>query len=144
MKVYEFEHVKTLIGRLEMHDDVIGRLNALAEQYEMKAAEIRAMGAVTDLAVTEWDTEKKVYLDPVRREDLAEVLLLYGNLSLKDGKPFWHLHISAAYIDGAKTIPIAGHLVAARVFALEFVINIFDGPDLIRTFDENTGLSLWK
>jgi predicted DNA-binding protein with PD1-like motif len=39
---------------------------------------------------------------------------------------------------------IAGHLVRARVFALEFVINAFEGVTLSRAADEKTGLFLWK
>jgi len=144
MKTYETKAHRVIVGRLEQGDDLLSGLYEVAEKHGMKAADVRALGAVTDLEVTEWDPEKKAYREPIRRKDPSEVLTLYGNLSRRDGKPFWHVHISAAYHEGGKTRLVAGHLLRANVFALEFVIDVFEGIDLVRVPDEKSGLFLWK
>jgi uncharacterized protein len=143
MKCFESKSQRMLIGRLERGDDVVDSLLNLSQTHRWKTAEIKALGAVTDLEVTEWDPDKKVYREPVRRAELSEVLMLYGNLSQRDGNPFWHLHINACHHENGRTELIAGHLVKAKVFALEFVAQSFDDLELKRNFDEKTGLALW-
>jgi uncharacterized protein len=143
MKTWEPESVRTIVGRLERGDDLIEALYEAARKHGVNFGEIHALGAVTDLEVTEWDAGNNSYRPPIRREELSEVLMLYGNLSEKDGKPFWHLHVSAGYLDGGKSSIIAGHLVRAKVFALEFVLTSYQGILLNRSLDEKTGLYLW-
>jgi predicted DNA-binding protein with PD1-like motif len=71
-----------------------------------------------------------------------EIVSLYGNVSLKDGRPFAHLHVVLPDEQGNGK---GGHLVAggAPVFACEVTIEEYSGPELVRNFDEQTGLFLW-
>lgn len=70
-----------------------------------------------------------------------EILSLKGNISIKDGEPFLHLHIVLSKEDFTC---IGGHLYEAEVFAFEFEIVEFEGNSFQRGFDEDTGLFLWK
>jgi predicted DNA-binding protein with PD1-like motif len=64
-----------------------------------------------------------------------------GNISLKDGNPIIHAHITLAGKTG-KTY--GGHLAPGTViFACEFILEVFDGPIFERGFDEETSLPLW-
>jgi predicted DNA-binding protein with PD1-like motif len=71
-----------------------------------------------------------------------EIVSLYGNISLKDGKPFAHVHV---VLSDAKGNGRGGHLLPGRtpVFACELIIEEFDGEPPVRLNDENTGLALW-
>ncbi|MCZ7585569.1 MAG: hypothetical protein M5R36_20730 [Deltaproteobacteria bacterium] len=52
--------------------------------------------------------------------------------------------MNACFEDSGATRVVAGHLVRATVYALEFVINEYDAIPLSRTYDDATGLFLWK
>jgi predicted DNA-binding protein with PD1-like motif len=62
-------------------------------------------------------------------EDPSEVLSLQGNVSMKEGKPFVHLHVSLA---GHDFTAKGGHLFGAEVYmTVELVMRVFE-PGLIR------------
>jgi uncharacterized protein len=65
-----------------------------------------------------------------------------GNISLKDGNPMVHAHITLADEAGKA---YGGHLIPGTVvFACEFILQVFEQPLLERGFDEATGLPLWS
>ena len=68
---------------------------------------------------------------------------MQGNLSERDGEPFWHLHATVSLREGDRDVTYGGHVVDGSVFALEFRIDCFDGLDLRRSHDDATGLQLW-
>ena len=70
-----------------------------------------------------------------------EITNLKGNISVKDGNPFVHAHITLADKSGKC---YGGHLAPGTVvFACEFLIEALDGPVFERCLDEKTGLPLW-
>jgi len=71
-------------------------------------------------------------------EGFFEVTSLIGNLSIKDGEPFLHLHGTFGKRDMSV---IGGHVVSASIFPLlEVVITPTDNRAL-RMFDEKLGLN---
>ncbi|MBZ0272897.1 DUF296 domain-containing protein [bacterium] len=144
MKLYDATAKPAIIGRIEYGEDLFDALDQVARERKLQAAEIRALGALTRVAVTEWDHERKTYRDPLNGVGLHEVLMLYGNLSRRDGEPFWHCHVTAGALENDRTKIVAGHLLSATVYALEFVITPYHAPPLERELDEKTGLFLWK
>jgi hypothetical protein len=80
-----------------------------------------------------------------------EITKLVGNVSLKDGSPIVHAHITLADADGNA---FGGHLAPGTVvFACEFIIHEFypqyeqfgeQAPTFERGYDEETGLPLWQ
>ena len=113
------------------------------EKFGVKAGFIRGLGACEAAELTEFDPETGGYKPPFRLEGLHELIMLNGNVSIKDGQPFLHLHalLSSVSPDGCKVY--GGHLVSARVFACEFEIVAVDDVSLVRMPDQATGLALW-
>jgi len=71
-----------------------------------------------------------------------EITKLTGNVSLKDGQPMVHAHITLADEQGQA---FGGHLAeGTRIFACEVIIEAYAGDIFERTWDETTGLSLWE
>jgi hypothetical protein len=68
---------------------------------------------------------------------------MQGNLSERDGEPFWHLHATVSRRENGRDVTYGGHVVDGSVFALEFRIDCFDELALKRANDEATGLQLW-
>jgi predicted DNA-binding protein with PD1-like motif len=71
-----------------------------------------------------------------------EITSLTGNVSIKDGKPLVHVHVTLA---DKKGNAFGGHLAEGTiVFACEVCIQVFQGEPLKRGFDKTTGLPLWE
>ena len=71
-------------------------------------------------------------------EEPSEVLSLQGSVSLKEGKPFVHLHVSVAGHDFAVR---GGHLFTGEVYmTIELVMRIFE-PGLVR---KPVGGAFWQ
>lgn len=144
MRAETSRNVRTIVGRLERGDKLPDALLAVAEKHGVRAARVEAIGGVTDLRVTEFDLDAGEYKPPLRRIGMTEVLLLAGNLSLRDSELFGHLHISACWHENGVTHPIAGHLVSADVFVCEFHLTVYDDLNLVREVEPKTGLALWN
>ena len=71
-----------------------------------------------------------------------EITNLIGNISIKDGVPIVHAHVTLSDKDGHA---YGGHLAPGTiVFACEVVVQALDGPSFERGLDQKTGLPLWK
>lgn len=143
MKIVESHSSRRFVGRLQHGDHLPDALIDLCESHHIEAAEVRALGAVMDLQVTEYDVDRREYRTPIERKGASEILMVYGNVSRREGRLFAHLHISASFFENGRPALIAGHLVRAKVFACEFVIVALDDVSLDRQPDEPTGLWLW-
>lgn len=144
MRTKTSTRTRTIVGRLERGDKLPDDLLAVAQAHNVKAGRLTAMGGVTGLKVTEFDVDKQQYREPLVREGMTEVLSLVGNLSLRDGELFGHLHLSGCFHENGVTVPIGGHLVEAEVFVCEFHITAYDDVELVREVEPKTGLALWN
>ncbi|MCX8026844.1 MAG: DNA-binding protein [Thermodesulfovibrionales bacterium] len=139
MKKMVFNEV--LQGRLNKGDDIIEGLTRIITQNHIVAGVISAIGAVSKARIGYFDQEKKTY-EEKEFEEPMEVLSLTGNISLKDGLPFAHLHIVLSKRDYSV---IGGHLYNGTiVYALEYQIVPFYGGYFKRQLDDETGLYLWE
>ena len=146
MKTCEISVTRRIVGRLDRGDELPAALLAVCNAHNVRAGEIRAIGALEYAEVTEYDPEAQDYLPPLAHEGACEILQLAGNVSERDGETFLHLHITGSHIDKndpGHTKMIAGHLVSGKVFACEFVIECWDDAELVRRQDKATGLMLW-
>ena len=64
---------------------------------------------------------------------------LLGNISLKDGEPFAHIHVALGDPEGRV---YGGHLISGEVFVAEVFVQELLGEPLERKPQEN-GLALW-
>ena len=129
------------IGRLGFGCDLLEGLTGICGERNITLGRMAAIGAVSSARVGFYDQQAREY----RYHDLdqpMEIASLTGNVSIKDGQPFVHAHVTLTDDQGRA---FGGHLAPGTVvFACEFVIEAFDGPAFDRGFDEQTGLPLWK
>ena len=132
---------EVLMGRLQRGDDLLGGLAEQAKAAGVRAGRLQALGAVEKARVGFYDQGAFEY----RFLDLGEpleILALIGNVSLRDGEPMVHAHVT---LGDARGKAFGGHLVpGTTVFACEFTIAILEGQALHRAHDDATGLPLWK
>ena len=137
-----FKFKKALIGRIPHGEDLLGYIENFCVENKITNAWLTGIGGVNKLCFGYFDKEKKAYIEK-EFDEFMEIVNLTGNISLKDGKPFPHLHISCADKEGKV---FGGHLMPkTEVFATEIIIQEFEGEkDLERTHDKKTGLMLWS
>jgi len=132
---------EVLMGRLQRGDDLLGALTERAKAAGVRAGRLQALGAVEKARVGFYDQEAFEYQFLDLGEPL-EILALLGNVSLRDGEPMVHAHVT---LGDARGKAFGGHLVpGTTVFACEFTIEILEGAEFHRARDEATGLPLWR
>lgn len=143
MFLKQYERGRTYIAKLEYKSDLLEELNKICRDEYIKAGFIQVIGAVSSLKTGFFDQDTKEYIYTTYAYDESlEIVSCSGNISLKDNKPFCHMHIIASDKKGKC---IGGHLAAGTsVYAAEVVIQELLGEDLAREIDENTNLTLWK
>lgn len=142
MAIYnEIKPGKTFIGKLKFGGDLLGELTSVCEENYIRLGRVEALGAVKKARVGFYDQQAREY-NFLEIDKPLEITKLIGNISLRDGKPMVHAHITLSDSQGNA---YGGHLAPGTiVFACEFIMNSYDGPDHIRDYDEQTGLPLWK
>lgn len=129
-----------LIGRLDCGSDLLGALTSICNDNGVTLGTVSAIGAVQKARIGYYhqDTHKYEFRE---FDQHMEILAVIGNISIKDGEPIVHAHITLSDREGRA---FGGHLSPGTVvFACEYVIEIMTGPRLERGFDEQTGLPLW-
>lgn len=129
------------VGKLDRGDDLLEALTDVARENGIRLGQVKAIGALEKACIAYYDQTTKTY----NYLDLSgghEILNLTGNISRKDGEPMVHAHVTLSDEEGRA---FGGHLgKGSVVFACEFWIQPWIGPDLVRGFDEDTGLPLWE
>lgn len=119
-------------------DEVMACLKDFVTREKITAAQISAIGALSDVVLEYFDWEKKDYLKIPLREQV-EVASLLGDVAEADGKPAIHLHIVVGRRDGSA---MAGHLGEAHVRPTLEVILTESPVHLRKRHDPESGLAL--
>jgi uncharacterized protein len=141
MGPYRSKDGAAAMARLPMGSDLLEGLTQTVNGMGMRAGTVQVIGAVSGLVLGYYHQDRKEYetLDLPGHWEIASGL---GNVSIRDGAPFVHVHIVASGADGRA---VGGHLMPGTiVFAAEAYLRALDGDAPIRTPDEATGLALWE
>lgn len=135
------EHREMFMGNLRRGADLLEELTAICREKNIQLGRVEAIGAVQKARIGFYDQEKRDY-QFIAIEKPLEITSLNGNISMKDGSPMVHAHITLADSSGQAC---GGHLAPGTiVFACEWLIEALDGPVFKRGFDPETGLALWE
>lgn len=125
------------VGRFDKDADLLEEIQKFAEEKAIESGIFSIIGAVQNVKFGFYDQVEKKYRDMFLEEE-AEILHCTGNLSIKDGKPFAHAHITLSDKQGQA---FGGHLSSAKIFVAEFYIKKFLNK-VERKFDAETNLEL--
>ena len=138
--IREVEQKEIVMGKLRHGADLLEELTELCANRGIKLGRVEAIGAVQKACIGYYHQKKREY-EFLTFDRTLEILNLTGNISIKDGSPIVHAHITLSDHSGAA---YGGHLAPGTiVFACECIIEAYDGPVFEREFDEETGLPLW-
>jgi len=132
---------RTIVGRLANGSDLYDGITRVAQENDIRIGRVTGMGAVQKAKLAYYD-QKTMKYSVIEINEPMEIVSLYGNISTKDGQPFAHAHV---VLSDEKGNGKGGHLLpgGTPVFACEVTIEEYNGPELRRDFDEQTGLFLW-
>ena len=134
----EFNHRYVL--SLDNYVSIVEALTAFCAEKQITAGTVSGIGAISSATFRFLDPATKQYVDKTFDEQM-EITNLTGNLSVKDKKPYLHLHATSGRRDYTC---VGGHLLDARVNgACELVVHRFSMNTFGRRFDAETGLNLY-
>ena len=136
--LYEKDGLKNFALVFGKEDELKQSLLRFANESNLSAAQLSAIGAFSEVTLGYFDRQTKTYKQiPVREQ--VEVLSFAGNIALKGGKPKLHAHVVVGKSDGTAH---GGHFLDGKVWpTLEMIVS--ETPEhLRRVQDEETGLAL--
>lgn len=121
-------------------EDLLKAVSDFCAENNIQLGFISAIGALQKVNFDYYQQkEKKYYKNSINEP--VEIVSCTGNVSMKDGKTFAHIHLVVA---DKKGNAFGGHLAQGSiVFACECALFELEGDLLERKFDETTGLFLW-
>jgi predicted DNA-binding protein with PD1-like motif len=137
-KLINNDSQKTYALILEAGEEVVSQLKRFAQDNDLSASRITAIGAFSSVTLGYFNWETKEY-EPIQIHEQVEVLSLIGDIALQNGEPATHLHAVVGKRDGSAH---GGHLLHAYVRpTLEVILD--EAPaHLRRSFDPESGIAL--
>ena len=141
MAVYrDVKPVRTIMGTLEHGADLLQELTSLCKAEDIRLGRIEAIGAAWAARIGFYDQSDHEY-QILETERPLQITKLIGNVSVQDGEPVVHAHVTLTDEDGHA---FGGHLEPGTiVFSCEFILQAFEGPEFSRAPDDKTGLPEW-
>ncbi|ASJ02386.1 DNA-binding protein [Thermococcus profundus] len=133
-----FSKGRNFLFRVPEGEELLSYINRFAEEHNVLIGIINAIGSLRNPEIGYFD-EKAGEYKVIELKGTFELVSLMGNISLKEGKPFAHIHVSLGGPDGRL---YGGHLVEGEVFVAEVFIQELLGEPLERKPQDN-GLALW-
>ncbi len=139
-RMVETRNAGVIVGKLDHGADLLESLTQVCADRGVCLGRIEALGAVQAARLAYYDQVAKNY-EFFEITGAREIAALVGNVSLREGKPIIHAHVTLTDESGHA---VGGHLAPGTiVFACEFTIQILEGATLTRGHDAVTGLPLW-
>jgi hypothetical protein len=125
--------------RLETDQEIVAAITRFADDRRIDSGVVSGLGSMHHAVLGCYDRAANEYERRTIEED-CEIVSLVGNISVKEGKPFAHVHVTL----GTRNFQaLAGHLFEGRVAATcELVVRALPGM-VLRKQDAASGLWLW-
>jgi len=124
MKAEQVSTARTFKVTFSTGDELLSGLTELATKNHISAAYITGLGGFTT-ATLGWGDPPRGAFKKIAVDQKCELVSLTGNISLRDGKPYVHLHAVVAYSDGSTK---AGHLIDAHVNPIAEIFVVETAP----------------
>ena len=139
MKTYPSDDGSVVLVSLERGEDLLDGLARAIDELGFETASIELIGGLDEAVVGYYDRGSKEYR-PITATHV-EIASGLGNVSLRDGRPFVHLHLVVSGADGSA---LGGHaLEGCLAFIVEAVIRPFKGAAPTRREQPDIRLSVW-
>ena len=125
---------------IKNQSSIIEALTDFVRSQEIQSGEVTGIGAVDEATLRFFVPSTKKYVDKTFKEQM-EVTNISGNVSIINGEPLLHLHITLGREDYTA---LAGHLLDARIRgAGEFIFYPLT-TRVVKIKDEEIGINLYN
>ena len=138
---------RVMVARLKPGSDLLGALQEMVEDEGVEAGVILSgVGLLREARLRNCKSlpeefpitdENRTYLSFSRP---LEVLSMSGNVSMAEGSPLVHAHVTLSYVEGDEIGVVGGHLIEGCIvfgFA-EVILMELDNIKMEKRFDEET------
>ena len=129
----------TAFMTLAKGDNINKTFESFAEVKGVGCAWLNGIGALENPEIGYYSLEDKSYYRKTFKGEY-ELTSLIGNITLKEGKPFSHTHIT---FSDTEFRVFGGHLFNANITAAGEFIMEFDSDEINREMNAEIGLPLW-
>jgi uncharacterized protein len=130
--------LRTFALVLSTGDEAIGAMTSFAREQQLRATQLTAIGAFSNVVVAYFDWATKEYRNiPIAEQ--VEVLSLVGDITLDGGQHKVHAHVVLGKADATAH---GGHLVEGQVRPTLEILLTETPAHLRRRFDSESGLAL--
>ena len=139
MKVYPSDDGAAAFVSLARGEDLLDGLNRAVAELGFQAATLQVIGGLEEAVVGYYNPETSAYEHiPTGHVELSAGL---GNVSMRDGEPFIHLHL---VLSGPGGSTVGGHAMeGCRTYVVEAYMRRLDGPAPVRESVEGLHLKVW-
>lgn len=139
MRVYPSTDGAAAFVSLARGEDLLDGLAAAVHELAFESATLQVIGAVEAATVGYYDAEQMEYV-PITTGHV-EITAGLGNVSIRDGEPFIHLHLTLGGRDGSC---VGGHAMpGCRAYVIEAYLRRLDGPAPVRESVPGLELKVW-
>jgi uncharacterized protein len=137
--IHEADGRRTFAVVLETGDEAMTEIKSFAHRERLTAAQLTAIGALSDAVLGYFDWQRKEY-QRIPVQEQSEIASFTGDIVLgEDGNPSLHAHVVLGQRDGSA---LAGHLFEAHVRPTLEVIVTESPAHLRKRHDPESGLAL--
>jgi predicted DNA-binding protein with PD1-like motif len=139
MRTYPSKDGAAAFISLARGEDLLEGLNSAIAELGIVAATLQVIGGLEKAALGYFDPEAGEYR--TNRTGHVEISSGLGNVSIRDGQPFIHLHLVASGPDGAC---VGGHVMpGCRAYVVEAYLRSLSGTPPVREQVEGVGVKVW-
>ncbi len=139
MRIYPSDDRKAGFVSLERGEDLLDGLNAAVGELGLQAATLQVIGGLDAARLGYFDAERGDYV--VTESGHVEIASGLGNVSLRDGAPFIHLHLVVSDADGGCR---GGHAMeGCAAFVVEAYLRALGGKAPERQAVPGMSLKVW-
>ncbi len=131
---------RRFVGRLDLGDELLARLNAVAETNHIRTATFNASGYLRDPEVATYLPEQKDLAAKVRHDGDWFVSSLRGSISMRGAQREISIQVHLLQPKGKV---VYGFLTGGSVVFLDLTIDVVDDIVLVRDLDPAVGVSQW-
>ncbi|MCB0365062.1 MAG: DNA-binding protein [Bdellovibrionales bacterium] len=106
---------------VEKGQNLVETLTSVAKEFKLKGGRISGVGAVEHVELGYYELHEKSYIRKTFSEGDFELISLNGNITLKGGEPYVHVHTSI----GDKNFQVYGGHLFEAVVAVTAEVHIF-------------------
>ncbi len=133
-----FSRGRNFLFRVPEGEELLKFINEFAKKNNVLIGTVSAIGTLKNPKIGYFDEKNQKYM-VIELRGTYELVSLTGNISIRDGEPFAHVHVA---LGDSKGVLYGGHLIEGEVFVAEVFIGELLGEPLERK-PQKSGLTLW-